>query len=130
MMTAVWLSVSSLSRRLSSVVLPAPRKPVRTVSGSGSGGRRRSALWPASLIRALSFWIESRRWPDILFEHDLFRKPLPTCRDHALVRRTDIRLRHAFGVLGRFRGFGIRLDAGVFLGRGVFLGDGFLFLLR
>src|ERR1019366_10115443 len=132
MMTAVWLSASSLSRRLSSVVLPAPRKPVRTVSGSGSGGRRRSALWLAALIRALSFWIESRRWPDILLEHDLFRKPLPTFRNHALVSRTDLRLRRAFGVLGRFRGFDVCLGVylGVGLGGGVFLGGDSLFLLR
>ena len=44
MMTAVSASAGSFSRRLSSVVLPAPRKPVSTVSGIGSAGRRRSAL--------------------------------------------------------------------------------------
>src|ERR1017187_3980336 len=116
MMTAVLASALSLSRRLSNVVLPAPRKPVRTVSGSGSSGRRRSGLWPASLIRALSFWIESPRWPDILLAHDLFRKPVPTFRVHALVRRTHLRLRRALACLGAFRGFSVRLDAGVFRG--------------
>ena len=54
MMTAVSASAGSFSSRLSSVVLPAPRKPVSTVSGIGAGGWRRSvlgpALWPASLI--------------------------------------------------------------------------------
>ena len=43
MMTAVSASAGSFSRRLSSVVLPAPRKPVSTVSGMGSGGRRRAS---------------------------------------------------------------------------------------
>ena len=43
-------SAGSFSRRLSSVVLPAPRKPVSTVKAIGSGGRRRAALLSAALI--------------------------------------------------------------------------------
>src|SRR5580704_16813955 len=42
MSTAVSASVGSLSRLLSRLVLPAPRKPVSTVSGSGGPGRRGS----------------------------------------------------------------------------------------
>jgi hypothetical protein len=40
MITAARLSAGSFSRRLSSVVLPAPRKPVSTVNGIGAGGVR------------------------------------------------------------------------------------------
>jgi hypothetical protein len=36
--TAVSASAGSLSNRLSSVVFPAPRKPVKTLSGMGSTG--------------------------------------------------------------------------------------------
>src|SRR5215210_6848749 len=34
--------------------------------------------------RALSFLVESELGSSFLFEHDLFRKPVPTFRDHAL----------------------------------------------
>ncbi len=34
--------------------------------------------------RALSFEVESELGSSFLFEHDLFRKPVPTFRDHAL----------------------------------------------
>ena len=44
MMTAVSASAGSRSSRLSSVVLPAPRKPVSSVSGIGAGGRLRRGL--------------------------------------------------------------------------------------
>ena len=50
MMTAVSASAGSFSRRLSSVVLPAPRKPVSTVSGIGRRRPARGRRCPASLI--------------------------------------------------------------------------------
>src|SRR5947199_10250040 len=45
-----------------------------------------SAAVAASTTRALSFLVESKLGPSFLFEHDLFRKPVPTFRDHALAR--------------------------------------------
>src|SRR5947209_10839082 len=36
------------------------------------------------MARALSFLVESELGSSFLFEHDLFRKPVPTFRDHAL----------------------------------------------
>src|SRR3954465_10906552 len=38
----------------------------------------------AKKARALSFLVESELGSSFLFEHDLFRKPVPTFRDHAL----------------------------------------------
>jgi hypothetical protein len=37
-----------------------------------------------NLARAVSVWVESEPGSSFLFEHDLFRKPVPTFRDHAL----------------------------------------------
>src|SRR6266700_2006424 len=36
--------------------------------------------------RPRSDQVESESWSSFLFEHDLFRKPVPTFRDHALRR--------------------------------------------
>src|SRR5437764_8854553 len=49
---------------------------------------RRLPRWP----RALSFLVESELGSSFLFEHDLFRKPVPTFRDHALGIRADLEL--------------------------------------
>src|SRR5688572_3936778 len=42
-------------------------------------------IFGTTLARALSFLVESESRSSFLFEHDLFRKPVPTFRDHALV---------------------------------------------
>ena len=54
MMTAVPASAGSCSSRLSSVVLPAPRKPVSTVSGIGAAGPARGLRRRRSLLGGLS----------------------------------------------------------------------------
>src|SRR5438128_10295419 len=46
---------------------------------------RSSAFSSGRWARALSFLVESELGSSFLFEHDLFRKPVPTFRDHALV---------------------------------------------
>src|SRR5947209_12580292 len=45
------------------------------------------------MARALSFLVKSELGSSFLFEHDLFRKPVPTFRDHAL--ELELALRHA-----------------------------------
>ncbi len=58
-----------------------------------AGSRRRDRALGAAPVprhgaaRALSFLVESELGSRFLFEHDLFRKPVPTFRDHALMLR-------------------------------------------
>ena len=82
-------SASGVSRRKTRSSAP-PRCWRTASSDCGRAGRYRG-----SQARARCVWIESACFPNILSEHDLFRKPVPTFRDHALTRQRLV------AVLGR-----------------------------
>jgi len=59
----------------------------------------------AGSARTLSTLMESERGSSFLFEHDLFRKPVSTFRDHALIDGLGFALR-------LFKQFEVALDVG------------------
>src|ERR1041385_2092933 len=57
---------------------------------SAAGDPRMTDARRSIAFQSIVFAVEARRVPDILLEHDLVRKPVPTFRDHALFLEHDL----------------------------------------